>query len=143
MTMQKPQGGEHTTTEHMRWLIVAGFALPFVLLPSISASAVMAEGYDGALSVAATPEEAVHQLVVAEGDVYAGACAAARSPEDVGKVCAALAAERGDMRAYLAGRTFSEFRRWVFVERTPSGWRAAGTSPLDLRAGTIRIPWPR
>jgi hypothetical protein len=45
-------------------------------------------------------------------------------------------------RAYLTGRTFSEYSTWVFVSRTPAGWSVAGTAPLDFFATEEVIPWP-
>ena len=93
-------------------------------------------------SPAADPETVVCQTVVANGAVYAGDCAATRSPEDVGKVCSRFVAQRGSLRAYLTGRTFSEFSLWVFVERTRAGWLPAGSAPLDFAAPDLEIPWP-
>src|SRR5687767_5303506 len=65
--------------------------------------------------VAPSPEAAVRTAVELSGDVYAGDCAATISPRDAGKVCSRLVAEQDGARAYLTGRTFSEFSRWVFV----------------------------
>ena len=56
---------------------------------------------------AATPQEALRLAVESWGERYAGICEAARSPEDVGKVCSRFVAEQGGVRAYLIGRTFS------------------------------------
>jgi hypothetical protein len=90
-----------------------------------------------------TPEEAVRLVVEAGGGVYAGDCAATRSPQDIGKTCSKLIEERGGQRAYLVGRTFSEFSTWVFVEQTGTGWQSRGTAPLDFSSTSIEIPWPR
>ena len=74
--------------------------------------------------------------------MYAGDCSATVSPRDIGKTCSKLGDERGDLRAYLIGRTFSEFSRWVFVRRDRDGWRTAGTAPLDFFAPSLDVPWP-
>jgi hypothetical protein len=94
-------------------------------------------------AAAPTAEEAVRLVIEADGAVYAGDCAATRSPQDVGKVCSKLIGERNGLRAYLTGRTFSEFSTWIFVEQTATGWQPAGSAPLDFFATSIEIPWPR
>jgi hypothetical protein len=93
-------------------------------------------------AMATSPEQAVRAAVEADGAVYAGACAATRSPEDVGKICATFIDERGDTRAYLTGRTFSEYGMWLFVQGGPTGWTVIGSAPLDFFATDPRIPWP-
>ncbi len=93
------------------------------------------------IATAATADDAVRAAVEATGDSYAGDCAATVSPRDVGKVCAKFAAEKDGVRAYMAGRTFSEFSRWVFVTADPTGgWRVVAVADLDFFATTI--PWP-
>jgi hypothetical protein len=84
----------------------------------------------------------VRGVVEARGDVYAGACAATRSLADWGKTCATLVAEQAGRRAYLIGRTFSEYSEWVFVAQQGSGWRVVGTAPLDFFDASGHIPWP-
>lgn len=103
----------------------------------------------GAEPVAATAgasapsaEEAVRQAIESTGATYAGDCATTQSPRDLGKICSKLIDTRGSMRAYLTGRTFSEFSQWLFVEQTAGGWRTAGTAPLDFHTTSIEIPWP-
>ena len=96
-----------------------------------------------AAAPASTPEDAVRRAVEGQGAAYAGECVATRSPQDIGKVCASFIAERPRLRAYLVGRTFSEFREWVFVERSADGWSPVGRAPLDLADTSGAIPWPR
>ncbi len=91
--------------------------------------------------VAATPEDAVRLSVEATSEVFAGMCVDTVSPRDLGKTCARFVGERGEVRAYLTGRTFSEFSRWVFVMRTEGGWQPAGSVVLDFFAQPD-IPWP-
>ncbi len=91
---------------------------------------------------ATSPDEAVRLAVERQGETYAGDCAATISPRDAGKICSKLVETRGDQRAYLTGRTFSEFSTWVFVEESAAGWRVAGTAALDFFAESLVIPWP-
>jgi hypothetical protein len=88
-----------------------------------------------------TPEAAVRVAVEATGEVYAGDCSATVSPRDAGKVCSRLVAEKDGARAYLTGRTFSEFSNWMFVAPLAGGWVVTGTAPLDF-FGTPTPPWP-
>src|SRR4051812_36540809 len=82
-----------------------------------------ADGPPAASVVVATPEEVVRSAVEAGGQVYVGDCADTVSPRDIGKVCSRLVAEQDGIRAYLTGRTFSEFSNWVFVAlATGEGW---------------------
>ncbi len=91
---------------------------------------------------AMSAEGAVCVLIQATDSVYAGDCAATESPRDIGKVCSKFIAQRGALRAYLVGRTFSEFSAWVFVEQTRDGWIPLGTAPLDFAAPVLVVPWP-
>lgn len=118
-------------------------ALAALLLAACAGRAADLHAESAATPAAASAAEAVRAAVEATGAVYAGDCATTRSPEDIGKVCAKFVEGRGAMRAYLVGRTFSEFSTWVFVEETPAGWRLVGTAPLDFHAPTLSIPWPR
>ena len=89
-----------------------------------------------------TAEDSVRQASEPAGGVYAGPCAATRSSEDIGKLCARFVAEQAGLHAYLVGRTFSEFSHWVFVAQTATGWQPAGMVPLDFFAPLSDIPWP-
>ena len=91
---------------------------------------------------APTPEAAAGLALAAYGNIFAGECTATRSPEDIGKLCSKFVARCGNVRAYVAGRTFSEFSLWVFVRQTPDGWYPAGTLPLDQSATSLTVPWP-
>src|SRR5690348_3570870 len=61
-----------------------------------------------------TPEEALASFVAARALPFAGPCEQTRSPRDVGQVCERFIEQRASdgMRAYLIGRTFSEFTTW-------------------------------
>lgn len=130
------------TTDTSGVRVAAGLLLSLTLVSYATAAARSAEAAP-VLDTATTPEEAVHRLVQAQGTAYAGDCAGTRSPQDVGKVCAKLAAERPGMHAYLTGRTFSEFTQWVFVAAANGGWHVVGTTPVDFFAATPAVPWPR
>jgi hypothetical protein len=90
----------------------------------------------------ASAEGAVGLAVGDLGAGYAGDCAATRSPDDLGKACSKFVAQQGNLRAYLTGRTFSEFMEWVFVEQGAAGWYPLGTLPFDDAASSTTIPWP-
>lgn len=122
----------------------AGLLVTLALVSYATASArVPADEQSSAAPAGSTPEEAIEQVIEDEGAVYAGECTATRSPEDIGKRCSRMIAERAGMRAYLAGRTFSEFDTWLFVEPSPDGWRVTAAAPLDFFDTSGAIPWPR
>ena len=124
------------------WWVAAALLLA-ALACATAATRLRADDSDTPVTVAAlSAEDAVRQAVQATGAVYAGDCAATRSPEDLGKVCSKLIEERESQRAYLTGRTFSEFTTWVFVQQSSSGWSVAATTPLDFFDTTGMIPWP-
>lgn len=92
---------------------------------------------------AETPETAVRQSVESHGATYAGDCGGTVSPRDIGATCSKLIGEQHDVKAFLVGRTFSEFSDWVFVKDSGRGeWRIIAESPLDLRNDDGTIPWP-
>ncbi|HTE87307.1 MAG TPA: hypothetical protein VK821_21570 [Dehalococcoidia bacterium] len=93
-------------------------------------------------ALVATPEAAVAHAVQAQNAVYSGDCAAAISPEDLGKLCSKFVAQNGTLRAYLVGRTFSEFSQWVFIQQSADGWRPVIAAPFDGTALAPQIPWP-
>jgi hypothetical protein len=92
---------------------------------------------------AESPESAVRQMLQERGAPYAGDCAATASPRDIGATCSKLAGEEGGVKAFLVGRTFSEFTDWVFVGQSGRGdWRILAETPLDLHNDDGTIPWP-
>jgi hypothetical protein len=94
-------------------------------------------------ATAAAPDDAVGAAVRSLGETYAGDCARTVSPRDAGKMCSRLEGEQSGARAYLVGRTFSEFTTWVFVAPAPDGgWRVVTTAPLDFFDMSGAIPWP-
>jgi hypothetical protein len=121
--------------------LLAGLALGLAAILVLQACA--RDGSASAAAAAATPEEAIAQLVQSSGDHYAGLCEQTSSPEDIGKVCSRPIESRGDLHAHLIGRTFSEFSTWVFLEHQSDGWTVVETEPLDFHDLTGTIPWPR
>jgi len=96
----------------------------------------------GASAPTATPDAAVRASLEAHGTTYAGDCDATASPRDLGKACSRLVEERGGVRAYLVGRTFSEFTTWLFVGEDGGRWSVVRETPLCFECESIEIPWP-
>lgn len=126
----------------MRGITVRRFAgvtaLTLAVL-ALAAGASTARADEAAVAVPSAGE-AVAAAVAQDGAAYAGDCAGTVSPRDAGKVCSKLVDERDGMKAYLVGRTFSEFARWVFVAPSADGWRVVLTTALDPFASDV--PWP-
>ncbi|HTE86412.1 MAG TPA: hypothetical protein VK821_16960 [Dehalococcoidia bacterium] len=116
--------------------------LPVILLPLVLALALAPRVLAGESGGAQTLEQALRGGAETGGSVYAGECSRTRAPQDAGKTCTKLFEERGPVRAYLVGQTFSEFRRWLFLEEGPAGWVIVASAPMDTRASPIVVPWP-
>jgi hypothetical protein len=114
--------------------------LPWLLVLALVAAALAV--HVRTAFAAESPEQAVAAAVVAGGSLYAGDCADTVSPRDLGKVCSRLVEQRGGVRAYLVGRTFSEFSAWLFVAGVGDGWQVLGEAPLRFHSDAIDIPWP-
>lgn len=124
------------------WTAGLAVMLAFAAIACAGSSSIHAQDGD-VTTVVASADEAVRGAVARMGGVYAGDCAATRSPDDVGKICSKLIDQKGDQRAYLIGRTFSEFNTWTFVQQTASGWQVTATTPLDFMDMSDTVPWPR
>jgi hypothetical protein len=117
------------------------------LAPLLLALALEAPPFTNAAATFPTPpaptaEAAVALAAAGSGSGYAGDCAATRSPDDIGKACSKSVAQRGNARAYLIGRTFSEFSAWVFVQQNAAGWQLIGTQHFDGSMSSPTVPWP-
>jgi len=121
---------ERRATRLLPWLLVAAL---FAAAAAMHARTALA---------APSAEDTVRLAVEARGDEYAGDCARTEAPRDIGRVCSRLVDERGGRQAFLVGRTFSEFNRWLFLEETRGGWRLVDEAPLDLADDTGDVPWP-
>lgn len=122
--------------------IFAGLALGVGALVFAGCAATGSQAAEPVGIVPATASEAVAAYITANGAAYAGACDDAVSPRDIGKLCSRFVEQRGAQRAYLIGRTFSEYDAWVFVSQTGGGWEVRGTAPLDFNDMSLTIPWP-
>lgn len=122
--------------------VLAGVALGVGALVFAGCAASGSQAAEPVGVAAASADEAVAAYVTTSGAAYAGACTDAISPRDVGKVCSRFVEQRGSVRAYLTGRTFSEFTTWVFVAQTGAGWDVRGAAPLDFNDLSLTIPWP-
>ena len=96
-----------------------------------------------ASSVAPSAIEAIRLALQSRGEQYAGDCAAARPPQDIGKFCSKLVSDRNSVTAYLTGRTFSEFDTWLFVSQSNGSWCTVAAVPLDDKLMDTSIPWPQ
>ena len=112
------------------WLLVVGLVVTALAL------------HIHTVFAAGSPEQAVATSVLADGSRYAGDCAQAVLPRDLGAVCSRLVERRGGIHAYLVGRTFGEFSDWIFVAQTVNGWQPVGDAPLRFNSGAGEIPWP-
>ena len=108
------------------------------LMGARPAAPVSAQSSDGLMTL----EQALRGGAESGGSLYAGDCSKTRSPQDIGKTCTKLVEQRGPVRAYLVGQTFSEFRRWLFLEDGVDGWVIVASTPMDTRASPVVIPWP-
>lgn len=116
-------------------------SLPFLAVASLFLCAIALHVHTA--FGAESPESAVRETVQERGATYAGDCAATVSPRDIGATCSKLIGEAGGVKAYLVGRTFSEFTDWVFVGRSGRGdWRVIAETPLDFHNDDGTIPWP-
>jgi hypothetical protein len=130
-------------TEVQLWqAIFAAILVSTALIAQPKEAGASTVGAQTAAPVAATAPDAVRQAVQAAGATYAGDCAAARSPEDLGKICSRLVTERNGVDAYMTGRTFSEFDSWLFVGEVSGGWCILAAAPLDAQTMAASIPWP-
>jgi hypothetical protein len=85
-----------------------------------------------------TVEEAIAAHFLAADLDYAGDCDETNLEEDIGKHCSKLEDDRGTTRIYAAGPTFSEFDRWLLLEKGPEGWTVVD----EASAGTLDDPQP-
>lgn len=70
-------------------------------------------------------------------------CSKADAQRDAGKICSVIRGERGNLRAYAIGATFSEGTQWVILQERGGQWSVASTQQLTRdNAGVPGIPWP-
>jgi hypothetical protein len=74
---------------------------------------------------------------------YAGDCQAAQPDRDEGKLCTSFVADRGPVKAYIAGPAFSEYTIWIFAELKTGQWQVVGEFPMNPQAADVPgVPWP-
>jgi hypothetical protein len=122
--------------------LAVGTGAAMLALMVATAAAQTVPGEPATASPAVTPEGAVAVAVTAMSAVYAGDCATTMSPANLGQICSKFIDQRGSVRAYLAGRTFSEYSVWVFVQQTARGWEPDGIEVTDDSAPPDNVPWP-
>ena len=112
-------------------------------MPALLATAALlgAQAAPARADATTAADNIVAAYVELSGGRFAGDCATAVPGRDSGKICSRLIAERDGQAAYLIGRPFSEFDRWVFVT-TGETARLAGVAPLDLASDDGTVPWP-
>jgi len=90
------------------------------------------------------PEDALGSWVRDNRNVaFVGDCAKAEAVVDVGKLCAIQIGERGTLRAYSLGPTFSEPTALAMLEETPRGWVVLSVTNRDPSQGDVPgLPWP-
>jgi hypothetical protein len=88
--------------------------------------------------------QAVRRFVESEygPESYVGPCENAESPRDLWMRCTRLIADEESRVAFLAGRTFSEFDRWIIVQRSADGsWKVTSAPGFDFASGAATVPW--
>ncbi len=123
-------------------LAIGTGAAMLALAVATAAAAQSPPAAPSSLQPAATPDDAVAETVIAAGATYVGDCSTTTSPANLDQVCTTFMAQRGDLQAFLAGRTFSEFSVWVFVQRNAQGWIPVSTLPVAEDASPRNVPWP-
>ena len=91
------------------------------------------------------PEVIIGQWVRQNRNVdFIGLCQNARQGIDVGKLCVSEAGQRGTLRAYNLGPTFSDPTALAMVQQNPDGtWKLLSVKNIDPSAGNIPgIDWP-
>jgi len=70
-------------------------------------------------------------------------CEDAKRPDDIGKQCAHFRGEKGELRAYELGPTFSRYTRLIILKRIDDGWTIEHLESRDPAAPPVPgIPWP-
>lgn len=77
------------------------------------------------------------------GKSYLEDCTKATVERDTGKTCSVFRGERGNMRAYVLGTTFSEATQWAFVQERNGQWNVIQAQPITPETAAIPgVPWP-
>ena len=88
------------------------------------------------LALAQYVEETMSKILVED-------CSTAVAEVDTGKICSILRGERGNLRAYILGLTFSEPFQWAILEDQGAAWRVVYSPAIkSVNTGIPGIPWP-
>lgn len=127
----------------MRWMMIP--------LAALAIGAVAAAGCSSNSEPEATPTPQVPGAVDALGEwvqqnrsvAFVGLCSQAQQGVDVGKLCANQIGERGDMRAYALGPTFSDPTATAMVQKSGDQWTVVWVRNRDPSGPEVPgIPWP-
>lgn len=136
-----------------RAFIAVGVILALVILATLVSLSCFGGGGDKkepAPQPTATPpgsgpaEQALARYVETTlGKPYFEDCSKADTQRDVGKICSIFRGERGNLRAFVLGGTFSEGTQWAILEEKGGQWSVIQTPPITRdTAGIPGIPWP-
>lgn len=122
----------------------------FTLIVSALAIVIAAacSGGDSGPKPTATPkkpsaEDALTEWVNANRNVaFVTDCDKAERGIDTGKLCARLKGERGTMRAYELGPTFSDPTSLALLNEVAAGWIVLSVTNRDPNDDVPGIPWP-
>ena len=91
-----------------------------------------------------SPEDVIGQWVKQNRNVdYVGNCASAKQGVDIGKLCVTVKGERGNLRAYGLGPTFSDPTALALVQQAKDGtWSVLSVTNNDPANPVPGIDWP-
>lgn len=119
-------------------LVAIACVAGFLIDPAVAAPSRSREASGPALQQAAALDDAVRAYVEAQGQVYAGACAEAELPDDVGKYCSQVLSTTGAQAEVAIGPAFSEFTEVVTFAQSGGMWQATGVAPPAAGAGVTK-----
>jgi len=91
------------------------------------------------------PVEVIAQWVHDNRNVdFIGECSSAKQGVDIGKLCVSVAGQRGTLRAYNLGPTFSDPTALAMLQQDKDGtWKVLSVTNRDPSAGDVPgIAWP-
>ncbi|MDZ4278140.1 MAG: hypothetical protein U1B78_03265, partial [Dehalococcoidia bacterium] len=90
------------------------------------------------------PEEALRLFVQRRlNQGFVPNCDDAKRPDDIGKQCARLRAERDGLLAFELGPTFAEYTRLLILQPVDGTWTIVHSETRDLSQPPPEgIPWP-
>jgi hypothetical protein len=91
-----------------------------------------------------SPEDVIGQWVKQNRNIdFVGTCANAKQGVDVGKLCVSVKGQRGSLRAYDLGPTFSDPTALALVQQGKDGtWSVLSVANVDPSNPVPGIDWP-